>query len=134
MPAVTAPALRLVRRSSAGLVAVHLHDQALDVQDDVVTSSITPGSELNSCSAPLELDVRDGRALEAGQQDAAEAVAHRRPEPALERLGRELAVRVGRNRLVTNHPAGQLESAPTDSHRSSPLRLSRIAESSRPNR
>ena len=71
-----------------------------------VTSSITPGRLVNSCSAPLMLDVGDGRAFEAGEQDAAEAVADRRAEAALERLGGEFAVGVGGNLLVPDHPQG----------------------------
>ena len=50
---------------------------------------------MNSCCDALDLDVRDRGALEARQQDAAQAVADRRAEAALERLGEELAVGVG---------------------------------------
>jgi len=42
----------------------------------------------------LQADVRDGGAFEAAEQDAAEAVAHRRTEPALKRLSAELCVRI----------------------------------------
>ena len=57
-----------------------------------VTSSTTPGSVVNSCWAPWTLICVIGAAFQAGQQDAAQAVADRHAEAALERLGDELAV------------------------------------------
>ena len=99
-----------------GLVRVELHHQALDVQDNVGHVLHHPAQAGKLVLRALELDVRDRRAFQAAQQDAAEAVAHRRPEAALERLGGELAVGVGGNGLVAEHSRGQLQSAPTDSH------------------
>ena len=57
-----------------------------------VMSSTTPGSVVNSCWAPVDFDLRDRAAFQAGKQNAAQAVADRHAEAALERLGDELAV------------------------------------------
>jgi hypothetical protein len=81
-----------------------------------VTSSSTPGQAAELVVRALELDVGDGRAFEAGQQDPAEAVADRRPEAALEGLGGELSVGVGGNLLVTNDARRQFQTTPTNSH------------------
>ena len=53
------------------------------------TSSITPGIVENSCRTPSMRIADDGRALQRGQQHAAQRVAERRAESALERLARE---------------------------------------------
>ena len=57
-----------------------------------VTSSTTPGQRGELVLRAVNLDLRDGAAFEAGQQNAAQAVADRHAEAALERLGDELAV------------------------------------------
>ena len=57
-----------------------------------VTSSTTSGSVVNSCSAPSIFTRGDRRALQRRQQDAAQRVAERGAEAALERLAGELAV------------------------------------------
>ena len=60
-----------------------------------VTSSTTPGMVRDLVLHALDLDPGDGAAFEAGEQDAAQAVADGHAEAALERLGDELAVGVG---------------------------------------
>ena len=59
-----------------------------------VTSSRTPGSVVNSCDDALDLHGGHGRSLERGEQDAAERVAERVAEPAVERLDREHAAMI----------------------------------------
>ena len=63
-----------------------------------VTSSTTPGMVRDLVLHALDLDAGDGAAFQAGQQDAAQAVADGHAEAALERLGDELAVGVGQRR------------------------------------
>ena len=57
-----------------------------------VTSSTTPGHRGELVLGAVDLDLRDRAAFQAGEQDAAQAVADRHAEAALERLGDELAV------------------------------------------
>ena len=66
----------------------------------------------------LDLDAGDGAAFQAGQQDAAQAVADGHAEAALERLGDELAVGVGQRGAVADHAVGQFQTTPSDSHES----------------
>ena len=56
----------------------------------------------------VDFDLRDGAAFQAGKQHAAQAVADRRAEAALERLGDELAVGRGQGGRFAGHCAGQL--------------------------
>ena len=81
-----------------------------------MTSSTTPGIVVNSCCTPWILIAGDGAAFQAGQQDAAQAVADGHAEAALERLGDELAVGVGQRRAVADDPAGQFQSTPSNTH------------------
>ena len=69
-----------------------------------VTSSTTPGMVRDLVLHALDLDAGDGAAFEAGEQDAAQAVADGDAEAALERLGEELAVGVGQGRRGRRGP------------------------------
>src|SRR5262249_39063236 len=64
----------------------------------------------------LDLDPRDGAALQAGEEDAPEAVADGHAEAALERLGVELPVGVGERAALGLNPARQLQPAPPNTH------------------
>ena len=106
----------LLHPNHAGRVAVVLDDQALHRQHDVgdVFENALDGAELMEGAA--NLDLRYGAPFEARKEHAPEAVAHRRAEATLERLGNELAVR-SRERLgIRRDRAGKFESTPTDVH------------------
>ena len=82
----------LLDAQHAGRIAVVLHDQRLDVEHDVgdvLEHALDRGEFVLGV---VDLDLRDGAAFQAGKQNAAQAVADRRAEAALERLGDELAV------------------------------------------
>src|SRR5262249_23675028 len=64
----------------------------------------------------LDLDLGDGAALQAGQEDAPQAVADGDAKAAFERLGIELSVCVRQGRPIGDHAAWQLQSAPPNSH------------------
>ena len=75
-----------------GRIAVVLHDQRLDVEHDVGDVFEHARDRGEFVLGVVNLDLRDGAAFQAGKQHAAQAVADRRAEAALERLGDELAV------------------------------------------
>ena len=81
-----------------------------------VTSSTTPGMVRDLVLHALDLDLGDRAALQAGQEDAPQAVADRDAEAAFERLDVELAVGVGQRLAVADDPAGQFQATPTDAH------------------
>jgi len=60
-----------------GLVAFHLHDEVLDVQDDVGDILHDAGEGAELVLGSLDLDGGHGRALEGAEEDAAEAVCRR---------------------------------------------------------
>ena len=82
-------------RMVLGQLAGVLDHQALDVEDDVGHVLDDAGDRADFVLHALDLDAGDGAAFEAGEQDAAQAVADGHAEAALERLGVELAVGVG---------------------------------------
>ena len=71
-----------------------LTTRQLDVQNEVGDIVDHAGDRRELVLDPLDLDLGDGAALQAGQQDAPQAVAHGMAEAAFERLDVELAVRV----------------------------------------
>ena len=89
---VTTPGVFFSTRMHAGRIAVVLDDQRLDVEHDVGDVFDDARDRGEFVLRAVDLDLRDGAAFEAGEQDAAQAVADRRAEAALERLGDELAV------------------------------------------
>ena len=98
------------------LVAGVLHDQALDVQDDVgyVFDHTRNGADL--VLDGLDLHSGDRAALQAGEQNTPQTVANRHAKAALERLRRELAVGVGQRRAIAHHAVGQFQPTPSDTH------------------
>src|SRR5450432_1027026 len=70
-----------------------LEQDLFEVQHDVRDVLDDVGDRGELVEGALDLDGRDGRALQRRQQDAAQAVAQRRAEATLERLARELPVR-----------------------------------------
>jgi DNA-directed RNA polymerase sigma subunit (sigma70/sigma32) len=99
------------------LGAVVLDDKRLDVQDDVGDVLDDAGNRRELVLHPLHLDARDRAALEARQQDAAQAVADRDAESPLERFGDEFRVSRRRSIGIGNEAAGKLQTSPTNSHR-----------------
>ncbi len=70
-----------------GAFGVHPHGQLLDIQDDVddvLTHAFERGELVHDT---IDLDGRDGGALQGGQENAAERIAQRHAETALEGLG-----------------------------------------------
>jgi hypothetical protein len=100
----------------AGVRAVILDDQRLDVENDIGHVFDDPWNRRKLVLNALQLDPRDGAALKARQQNPAQAVPDRHPEAALERLGDKLAIGVRGGVHVGNQPAGKFQSAPTNSH------------------
>jgi hypothetical protein len=85
----------------------------------------------------LDLDLGDGAALQAGQEDAPQAVADGVAEATLERLDVELAVRVGQLLAGADDPTGEFETTPTDAPRAgTPIAFSgqRSASGTQPDR
>ena len=72
-----------------GRLAVQAADELLEVQDDVGDVLADARQRRELVRDALDLDGRDGRALERGEQHAPERVAERVAEAAVERLDRE---------------------------------------------
>ena len=77
-------------------VALHLHGHRLDVEHDVDHVLAHAGDRGELVQHVVDLDRRDGGALQRRQQHAAQRIAERQAEAALERLGddRRSAARV----------------------------------------
>ena len=105
----------------ARLIARILHHQALDVQDDVGHILHDARNAADLVLHTLDLDAGDRAALQAGEQDAPQAVADGHAEAAFKRLGQELAIGGGIDilcvrRPIAHHTVGQLQATPSDSH------------------
>jgi hypothetical protein len=120
MPAVTGPALLADQLHLLGIIGIELHDQALDVEDDVGDVFHHAGQAGELVLRAFEADVGDGRAFQAAEQNSPQAVADGGAEAAFKRLGGEFSVHFGGNLLVANDPGRQLQSTPTNSHDCSP--------------
>ena len=81
-------------------VALHLDGDFLDVEDDVGHVLAHAGDRGEFVQHAVDLHGRDGGALQRGEQHAAQRVAERQAEAALERLGddRGEALAVGARR------------------------------------
>src|SRR5262249_15493288 len=109
-------ALVLVDANDLRLVARVFDDETLDVEDDVGDILDNAGDGGDLVLNALDLDARDGAALEAGKEDTPQAVADGDAEAALERLGVELAVGVGQGLAVRAEAIGQFQTTPFDTH------------------
>ena len=101
-----------VERQDLLFVRVHLDGDLLQVQDDVGDVFHDARQRRELVKNALDFHGRDRGALDRRQKHPAQSVAHRRPEPALERLRIKLSVR-GRQRLrVHFEPLRLLKSLP----------------------
>ena len=105
-------ALVAVDADGLRLIAGVLHHQALDVEDDVGDVLDDAGNGGDLVLHALDLDAGDGAAFQAGEQDAAQAVAHGDAEAALERLDGELAVGVREGLAIAGNAIGQFQTTP----------------------
>ena len=87
-----------------GRRAVQEHDEVLQVEDDVGDVLADAGERRELVGDALDLHRRHGRALERGQQHAAERVPERVTEAAVERLDHEDAAMLVR--LLVDDPRG----------------------------
>src|SRR5262249_51174626 len=97
-------------------VGRHPHQEPLDVQHElrhVLDDAVDRGELVLDAR---DLHVRDRGALEGGEEHAAQAVADRRAEAALEGLGDEQAVSLVAPALVEDDAVRELESPPADAH------------------
>src|SRR5262249_878876 len=78
------------------------------------------GDRGNLVLDPLDFDSSDGAALQAGQEDAPQAVSDGDAEAAFERLGVEFPVGIGQCPAVRGHAARELQPTPTHSHGNPP--------------
>ena len=91
--AVTAPAPLLMRRSWTGMGREALEAELLDVQDDLGDVFLDARDRRELLVDVADLDARHGRAVERGQEHAAEGVAERDAVAGLEGSGLVLGVR-----------------------------------------
>jgi hypothetical protein len=114
-------------------VGVELHDQALDVEDDVGDILADAADAGKLVVGAFDFHLADGGAFKRRKQDAPQAVADGGAKAALKGLGGELAIGVRGDLLVAGNARGKLQTTPSNSHVCS-LRRRRIAEGYRPNR
>ena len=86
-PAVTTPGPSLRSTSRLGPSRMHGERDFLDVEDDVGDVLAHAGDRGEFVQHAVDLHRDHGRTLQRGQQHAAQRVAERRAEAALERLG-----------------------------------------------
>jgi hypothetical protein len=110
----------LLDTQHARRVAVILHHQRFDVEHDVGDVLEDALDRREFVLRVVHLDLRHCAAFQAGEQHAAQTVADRRAETALERLGGELAVGRRERGRIHGHHAGQLQSTPSNMHGRSP--------------
>ena len=79
----------LAQRHPLRAIGLHAHGDGLDVQDDVGDILANARDRRELMQHAVDLDGGDGRALERGQQHAAQGVAERHAEAALERFSDE---------------------------------------------
>ena len=100
----------LLDADHAGLLAVVLDHQRLDVEHDVGHVVQHAGQRGELVLGAVQLDLGHGAPFQAGKEHAPQAVADGHAEPALERFDRELAVGARQGRSVRANLTGQLES------------------------
>ena len=82
-----------------------------------VTSSKHAGDRGEFVLSTADLDLRDGTAHQAAEQDAPQAVANAGTKTAFERFGDELAVGRGQCVAIDFKRAWQFHATPTNVHR-----------------
>ena len=106
----------LFDRDNARLRRVFLDHQRLDVQHDVGDIFQHAGDRGEFVLGPPNLDLGDGTAFQAGEQDPPQAVADGRAKAAFEWFREESAVGGGERFRFTVHDAGQFQTAPPNVH------------------
>ena len=100
-PALTSPGPVRLQRHALGAFALHPDRDVLDVEDDVGDVLAHAGDRGEFMQHAVDVDGGDGGALQRRQQDAAQRVAERQAEAALQRFGDHggdaLAVVAGRD-------------------------------------
>src|SRR5262249_11299276 len=99
-----------------GFIRVELHDQTLDVEDDIadIFDNALKAGEL--VISALDTDMRNGCTFERAQKNATQAVTHSGTKSAFKRFDHEFTVIIGGNLVVTNHSSGQFKPAPSNTH------------------
>jgi hypothetical protein len=110
----------LFNRDDAGRLAVVLDHQRLDVEHDVSHVFQNAGNRRELVLRAADFDLRDRAPLQARQQHPPQAVADRRAEATLERLGCEFAVGTAERVRIDVDDAGKLKTAPANMHCVSP--------------
>ena len=95
-----------------GVIDVQLQRDLLQVEDDVGRVLDHAGNRRELVQHAVDLHRGDRRALNRGQQHAAQRVADRRAETALERLRVEPAEPVGERLALELQPLGSLKTFP----------------------
>jgi hypothetical protein len=103
-------------KSISSLVVVEADHQALDVEDDVNDVLEYAGHRRELVLDPLDRGAGHGRALDGGEEDPPEAVAHRGPKAPLKRLHDETSERLGPRAFIQLHLSRQLKPAPSNVH------------------
>ena len=105
-----------LERDGLGVARIGLEQDALEVEDDVgdILGATLDRAEL--VIHALDLDRRNGGALDGREQDAAKRVADRARIADFERFRRETGVRRGRRGFVLLDALRHFEAAQTDRH------------------
>ncbi len=97
-------------------LTVVLDDQGFDIQHDIgdIFHDTFDGREF--VLSPLDAQLRDGAAFQAGQQDPPQRIADRHPKSTLERFDHELSVGIAEGPGNTANLIRKFQSAPTYMH------------------
>ena len=108
----TSPGLVDAQVQRLGRVGVHLERDLLQVEDDVGRVLDHARDRRELVQHAVDLDRRDRRPFDRGEQHAPQRVTDRRPEPALERLRMEAPEPVGESLALEFEPLGPLKTFP----------------------
>ncbi len=94
------------------IVDVQFQRNLLEIEDDVGRVLDDSGDRRELVEHPVDLDRGDRGALDRREQHAADGIADRRAEPALERLRVEAAEPFGQGFALDLEPLGSLKAFP----------------------
>src|SRR5215210_3189338 len=101
-----------VDREHLGLVRVQTERDLFEIEDDVRNIFLHAWDRGELMEHPLDVDRRNGRPLDRGQQTAPQGVADRRGKATFERLGGEAAIDRGQALLIDLEALRALETFP----------------------